>query len=328
MTKIFRREQIPEAAALLKQGGTVIFPTETVYGLGARYDDEEALAKIFVAKGRPKDNPLILHIYKKAQLEQLVEQIPEEARILMERFWPGPLTLIFKKKKEISSTISGGLDTVAVRMPSDPLAQELLRAVDIPLAAPSANLSGKPSPTSEAHLDEMMGRVDGLLLGGDCAVGLESTVLDMTRKPPLLLRPGKVSLEELEEVLGEVTLLREEGESYASPGLKYRHYAPRTPVVLLQGEDKDVIEFINHNDENCVYIAKESIFRACEKRKCQLFYPEGDLDYAAREYFRLLRILDTQSYDIIYITEIPTLGLGRALMDRIQRSCGGRTRRL
>ncbi|NLY36000.1 MAG: threonylcarbamoyl-AMP synthase [Tissierellia bacterium] len=328
MTRIFRAEQIKEAAQILRKGGTVIFPTETVYGLGARYDDEKALEKIFTAKGRPKDNPLILHIYKMEQLEGLVREIPEGAKILMERFWPGPLTLIFRKRPEISSIISAGLETVAVRMPSDNLAQRFLREVDLPIAAPSANLSGSPSPTSEDHLMDMMGRVDGILLGGDSSIGLESTVVDMTRTPPLLLRPGKVSLEELEEVLGQVDLYQSNKESYASPGLKYRHYAPQTPVVLLQGSDENLIKFINCNQENCVYVVKELVYRACGEKKCHLFYPKEDIDYAAREYFRLLRTLDNQSYDIIYITEIPILGLGRALMDRILRSSGGHTRRL
>lgn len=328
MTQIFRAGQIKEAAQILKEGGTVIFPTETVYGLGARYDDEKALMKIFTAKGRPKDNPLILHIYKMEQLEKLVTEIPESAKILMERFWPGPLTLIFRKRPEISSMISAGLQTVAVRMPSDELALKLLRKADLPIAAPSANLSGNPSPTSEDHLIEMMGRVDGILLGGDTTIGLESTVVDMTRTPPILLRPGKVSLEDLEEILGEVELYQNSKDHYASPGLKYRHYAPKTPLVLLQGDDESLIKFIDCNSENCVYVVKESIYKTCGEKRCHLFYPKEDFDYAAREYFRLLRSLDTQSYDIIYITEIPILGVGRALMDRILRSSGGHTRRL
>lgn len=328
MTQILAKEQINEAAEILKDGGTLIFPTETVYGLGARYDDERALEKIFLAKGRPRDNPLILHIYKEEQLLELVQEVPAGAQLLMERFWPGPLTLIFKKRPEISSIITGGLETLAVRMPSDKVALELLRQVDLPIAAPSANLSGRPSPTSEEHLLEMMGRVDGILLGGDSRIGLESTVVDMTRTPPILLRPGQVSLEELEEMLGEVELYGDKNENYASPGLKYLHYAPKTPLVLLQGGDEDLIRFIEKNDENCIYIVKESIFRLCGESKCHLFYPKDDINYAAREYFRLLRTLDTQSYDIIYITEIPILGLGRALMDRILRSTGGRTRRL
>lgn len=328
MTKIFEQGQIKEAAAILKRGGTVIFPTETVYGLGARYDDEKALEKIFIAKGRPRDNPLILHIHTREQVARLVEEVPEKASLLMERFWPGPLTLICKKRPEISSTISGGLDTVAIRMPANELALELLKEVGLPLAAPSANLSGRPSPTSQEHLDDMLGRVDAIVYGGDTAVGIESTVVDMTKEPPLLLRPGKVSLEELEEVVGEIGLGINKNENYASPGLKYRHYAPETPLVLLQGKEKSIINFIHKNPENCAYIVKESIFKACKDKKCYLFYPEGDLDYAAREYFRLLRSLDMKSYDIIYISEIPSLGIGRALMDRIMRSSGGKARRL
>ncbi len=327
MTRLLRGDKIKEAAEILKKGGSVIFPTETVYGLGARYDDEGALGKIYEAKGRPKDNPLILHIYKKDQLEELVEEVDDRARLLMERFWPGPLTLIFRKKEGVSATISAGLDTVAVRMPSSPLALELLREVGVALAAPSANLSGRPSPTSESHLEEMMGRVDAILLGGDCQVGLESTVLDISGEDPLLLRPGKISLEELEELLGRVKVFDKSSGDYASPGLKYRHYAPKTPVVILEGSDDDIVKFIRENKENSTYIVRESIFRRCPGGKCKLFYPEDDLEYAAREYFRLLRTLDRQSYDTIYITEIPTQGLGRAIMDRLLRSSGGRRRR-
>lgn len=328
MTRIFGPGDVEEAAKILIKGGTVIFPTETVYGLGARFDDDRALGKIYEAKGRPRDNPLILHIYKKEQLEELVEEIPKNAKLLMERFWPGPLTLIFKKKPSILPTISGGLDTVAIRMPSEPTALRLLEATGLALAAPSANLSGRPSPTSEAHLEEMMGRVDGIILAGDTQVGLESTVLDVSRKVPLLLRPGKVTLEEIQEVVGEVEVHDKKGGDFASPGLKYRHYAPRTPVVILEGSDEDILKFIKSNQENCAYIVKESIFDRCNKSNCKLFFPEGDLDYAAREYFRLLRTLDTQSYDIIYIIEIPTVGLGRAIMDRLERSSGGHIRRL
>lgn len=326
MSQIFKG-QVNKAAAILKEGGTVIFPTETVYGLGARYDDEAALDKIFLAKGRPRDNPLILHIYKREQLDELVKSVPPEAEKLIDKYWPGPLTLIFKKKEYISSIVSGGLDTVAVRMPSHPIALELLEEVDLPLAAPSANISGRPSPTSEEHLEEMMGRVDGIILGGDTQVGLESTVLDLSRERPILLRPGRVSLEELEEILGPVDLYKKEGD-YASPGLKYKHYAPKTPLILLEGTDKDILDHVNKTTENCVFIVKESIYRGCKRDNCELFFPDGDLEYAAKEYFRLIRLLDSQNYDIIYITALPTHGLGRAIMDRVVRSTGGRTRRL
>lgn len=328
MTKLFTRDDIKEAAEILKEGGTVIFPTETVYGLGACFNDENALKQIFLAKGRPQDNPLIVHIYDKGQVEQIVEEVPPRGIELMERFWPGPLTLIMKKKREVSSIISGGLSTVALRMPSSEIALELLKEVDIPLAAPSANRSGRPSPTSEEHLEEMMGRVDGILLGGDTVIGLESTVLDLTKEPPLLLRPGKVSVEELEEVLGEVEIYSGDGSGEASPGLRYKHYAPRTPVVILQGSEESILQFIHENEENSVFLVKESIFDQCGEKDCILFYPEADVDYAAREYFRLLRRLDRESYAIIYVTEIPQVGFGRAIMDRVYRSSGYHFRRL
>lgn len=328
MIKTLKTREVKEAAKLLKQGGVVIFPTETVYGLGACINDEQALLNIFLAKGRPQDNPLIVHIYDKRQVEDIVEEVPQGAKRLMERYWPGPLTLIMKKKKKISSIISGGLDTVALRMPSGKIALELLREVGIPLAAPSANLSGKPSPTSEEHLEEMMGRVQGILLGGDTQIGLESTVVDMTKEPPLLLRPGKISMEELQEVLGEVELYQGSGEGEASPGLRYRHYAPKTPLVVLQGSEEKILDFIQNNEENSVFLVNESLYRQRGEKNCLLFYPQGDLDYAAREYFRLLRRLDEESYAILYVTEISKTGLGRAIMDRIYRSSGYHFRRL
>lgn len=328
MTRILQKNQIKEAAEILKQGGTVIFPTETVYGLGAVFNHEEALQKVFLAKGRPQDNPLILHIYDKRQVDEIVEEVPTGAYKLMKRFWPGPLTLIMKKKKDVSSTISGGLSTIALRMPSNQIALELLKEVNIPLAAPSANRSGRPSPTSEAHLEEMQGRVDAILLGGDTDIGIESTVLDLTKNPPLLLRPGKVSLEELEEVLGKVEVYQGKGEGEASPGLRYLHYAPTTPVVVLQGTEDKIIEFIKQNEENNVYLVTEEVYDQCGDKSCVLFYPKNDLDHAAREYFRLLRSLDQQRYAIIYVTEISKTGFGRAIMDRIHRSSGYQFRRL
>ena len=328
MTKIFKREDIKEAAKILKEGGTLIFPTETVYGLGACFNDEDALQRIFLAKGRPQDNPLIVHIYDTGQVEEIVEEVPPRGRKLMERFWPGPLTLIMKKKETVSPIISAGLSTVAVRMPSGEIALELLKEVDIPLAAPSANRSGRPSPTSEEHLEEMMGRVDGILLGGDTSIGLESTVLDLTKEPPLLLRPGKVSVEELEEILNKVDVYTGDGSGEASPGLRYKHYAPKTPLVILQGSEESIVKFIGENEENSVFLVNESVYEKSDQKRCILFYPESDLDHAAREYFRLLRKLDQESYAIIYVTEIPQVGFGRAIMDRIYRSSGYHFRRL
>ena len=232
-------EDLIQAAKLLSDGKTVIFPTETVYGLGANALDENAAEKIFSAKGRPSDNPLIVHISNMDSLGDLVAEVPDIAKKLIDKFWPGPLTLIFKKSDKVPKTVTGGLDTVAVRMPSHSTAKRLLEYAKIPIAAPSANLSGKPSPTIIEHVKEDMdGRVDGIIDGGDCQVGVESTVLDISCETPKLFRPGGVTAEEIEDVIGkkiDIVTSVKEGETPKSPGLKYRHYAPQTQVLILSG---------------------------------------------------------------------------------------------
>ena len=197
--------EIKKHADLLKEGKTVIFPTETVYGLGANALDEDAVKKIYEAKGRPSDNPLIVHIFDENEVDNLAEDISEKAKILMNRFWPGPLTMIFKKKDIVPQRTSGGLDTVAIRMPSHKIAREIIRQSGVPIAAPSANISGRPSPTRGEHVcEEMNGRVSGIVVGGDCNFGLESTVIDMTMEVPMILRPGSITKEQLEDAIGEV----------------------------------------------------------------------------------------------------------------------------
>lgn len=241
-TRIFSKKDIEEAAQILKTGGLVAFPTETVYGLGGNGLDKEAARKIYAAKGRPSDNPLILHVSKMEEVYPLVESVPEKAKRLMESFWPGPLTLILQKSKIVPLESTGGLDTVAIRCPDNALTLELIERAGLPVAGPSANLSGSPSPTEASHVyHDLSGRIEGILDDGAVGIGVESTILDMSTDRPTLLRPGAITLEDLTEVLGEKpeidpTLLgkkMEDGFIPKAPGMKYRHYAPKAEMVLF-----------------------------------------------------------------------------------------------
>jgi len=245
-TRIFHPEKehtaIAEAAAILSRGGLVGIPTETVYGLGADGLNEDAVRRIFEAKGRPQDNPLILHVPSADWLTRYCEDVPKVAYTLAERFWPGPLTMILRRKPVVPLRTTGGLDTVGVRCPAHAVTLAIIAAADVPIAAPSGNLSGRPSPTTAAHMiEDMSGRIDAIVDGGACRVGVESTIIDLTVTPPRLLRPGGLPLEALEEVLGEVQVdraVREklgEGEKPRAPGMKYRHYAPKAPVTVVTG---------------------------------------------------------------------------------------------
>ena len=241
-TRIFSKKDIEEAAQILKAGGLVAFPTETVYGLGGNGLDKEAARKIYAAKGRPSDNPLILHVSKMEEVYPLVESVPEKAKRLMESFWPGPLTLILKKSKIVPLESTGGLDTVAIRCPDNALTLELIERAGLPVAGPSANLSGSPSPTEASHVyHDLAGRIEGILDDGAVGIGVGSTILDMSTDRPTLLRPGAITLEDLTEVLGEKpeidpTLLgkkMEDGFTPKAPGMKYRHYAPKAEMILF-----------------------------------------------------------------------------------------------
>ena len=233
---------IEEAAQTIVNGGIVAFPTETVYGLGANALDEEAVKKIYEAKGRPSDNPLIVHIYNKEDINKLADNISEKAIKVMDTFWPGPITIVLNKKDIVPKTTSGGLNTVAIRMPAHKIAQALIKESGIPIAAPSANISGRPSPTKGAHVkDEMQGRVSGIILGDDCNYGLESTVLDMTEDTPMILRPGSITKEDLENLIGEVLLdpsleKKEDNKKAKAPGMKYTHYSPNAEVYIVSGD--------------------------------------------------------------------------------------------
>ena len=326
-------EAIEQAAELLIIGSLVAFPTETVYGLGANALDPAAVAEIFAAKGRPADNPLIMHIHDVKQLDGLVT-IPEKADALMPRFWPGPLTLLMPRTNRVPDIVTAGLDTVAVRMPSHPVARELLQACNVPVAAPSANRSGKPSPTTAAHvLQDMDGRIPLILDGGPCDVGLESTVLDLCHGTPCILRPGGVTKEMLEEVLGKVevagSVLRPLGEHEVarSPGMRYRHSAPEGKITLVTGNEKDVLKALHLLYEEAISSGKRSCVLCFEEHMEALAdcHPHdlGRLEHpddTANRLFDILRGLDDERMDLIYSEALGTEGVGLAVMNRLGRA--------
>ncbi len=315
------------AADILKHGGTVVFPTETVYGLGANALMGEATEKIFTAKGRPSDNPLIVHIAERKQLASLVKEIPEVADTLIDAFWPGPLTLIFKKADSVPKTVTGGLDTVAIRMPAQPVAHQLLALAEIPVAAPSANLSGKPSPTNFSHVKyDMDGKVDAMIDGGDCQVGLESTVLDISGEIPILYRPGGVTLEQMEALIGHVQVVTKatDGETPKSPGLKYKHYAPDANIQILHGSMEQAVNYCN----SMALYHKVGVLTFDEFPP----YPSNIITYslgsikkpedAASRLFAALREMDLQHVEYIFAPEIPENGVWLAVKNRLYRAAG------
>ena len=250
-TRLLTEQDIEEAAAILHRGGLLGIPTETVYGLGADGLNAEAVRRIFLAKGRPQDNPLILHIPEAGWLERYCRNIPAAAYTLAKRFWPGPLTMILRRRENVPNAVTCGMSTVGVRCPDHPVTLEILRAASSPVAAPSGNRSGRPSPTCAAHmLEDMDGRIDAIVDGGPCDVGVESTIIDLTAPVPRLLRPGGLPLEALREALGEVAVDKAvlaplaAGEKPRAPGMKYRHYAPRAPVTVVTGESRRTARYI------------------------------------------------------------------------------------
>jgi L-threonylcarbamoyladenylate synthase len=302
------------AAQYLKDGNVVAFPTETVYGLGADINNEKALSEIFKLKGRPADNPLIVHISKVSQLAHLAAIVPEEAHKLIELFWPGPLTLIFKAQDNISNLVTAGLETVAVRLPNHQLALKLLDCFGAPLAAPSANISGKPSSTKYQNVLADFDQKIPCLLVGETQIGLESTVLDCSVWPFVLLRNGSVSLEDLQKVVPEIVLVSslQEDAPVRSPGLKYKHYAPEAKVRLLIGPESNT----EVEDEDAAYIGIGEPMGAQFKK--QLIC--SSLEHYAKELFAFFRECDQEQIKIIYCKWPPETGIGRALRDRLKRA--------
>ncbi len=319
--------ELNEAAALIAGGGLVAIPTETVYGLAANATDEAAVTAIFQAKGRPQDNPLIVHISGVEELREVAREIPPQALKLAEVFWPGPLTIILPKSDRIPMVTSAGLDTVAIRLPSHPVARELIRRSGVPVAAPSANLSGSPSTTTARHcVDDLWGRVDAIVDGGECAVGVESTVISLAGAVPRLLRPGYVTLEQLREVLGAVELDRavtsqpEEGAQVASPGMKYKHYAPKCRVILVSGRGDAYVDYVNrHRTEGEYALCYDE---DVAKLSCPSLSigPRNDEAGQAARLFDCLRKLDERGAKVVYARCPKQSGVGLALYNRLIRA--------
>lgn len=329
------KELIQQAGNIIKAGGLVAFPTETVYGLGGNALSSEASGKIYAAKGRPSDNPLIVHICRIEDLQPIVKEIPEAAQKLADAFWPGPLTMIFNKTKLVPYETTGGLDTVAVRMPSHPVALAFIEAAGGYVAAPSANLSGRPSPTLAKYVaEDMTGRIDMILDGGDVELGLESTIVDMTAKEPIILRPGYITREMLGNLLPLVnedsTIMSDEsGQAPKAPGMKYRHYAPRAELTIINGETSRVIEYINgelcrlkkEGHKTGVIAADDTIDKYhADIRKT--IGKRNDEIGIARELYRVLREFDDEKTTVIFSEAFDTAGVGRAVMNRLLKAAG------
>ncbi len=324
---------IAEAAGIIRRGGLVAFPTETVYGLGANALDKNAVRKIFSAKERPAWDPLIVHICDLSMLEQLVDEVPEQFHKLAEKFVPGPLTVVLRKKPVVPDEVTAGLPTVAVRMPNHPVALALIKAAGVPIAAPSANKFGRPSPTTAEHvLQDLAGRIDGILDAGPTHVGVESTVLDLTKSPPTILRPGGVSKEALEEVLGEVEVLQklpsEVEKGLPSPGMMPRHYAPSVPVILTDGDASELVATIDrlqrhgYSPNRIGVLAPVGWLTDIEGVVVFNWGVWGDWHELAQRLFEGLRWLERQKVDIIVAPLPPPSGLGLAIRDRLIKASG------
>ena len=326
---------IEEAGAVLRAGGLVAFPTETVYGLGADALQEEAAKKTYEAKGRPSDNPLIVHIAEYEDLKKVAVNIPAETDMLAAHFWPGPLTMIFEKSEAVPYGTTGGLDTVAVRMPADPVAQAVIRAAGGFVSAPSANTSGRPSPTTAEHVaEDLAGKIEMILDGGEVDIGLESTILDMTVEPPMILRPGAITAEMFESVIGSVsvdeTLLGDESEKAPkAPGMKYRHYAPKAQLIIVEGDLREEILAIRQ----LAYAAhrKGRKIGVIATNETVPFYNYGTINNIgtrenektiARNLYRVLREFDEEDVEAIYSESFAVQGIGKAIMNRLEKAAG------
>ena len=329
-TKRFGPDDVVPAAEIIRGGGLLGIPTETVYGLGANGLDPEAVANIFAAKGRPQDNPLILHIPSAAWLERYCRNISDAAYALADRFWPGPLTMILERGDMVPDVVTAGLDTVGMRCPAHPVCRAILTAADLPVAAPSGNTSGRPSPTTAQHmLEDMDGRIAAILDGGPCSVGVESTIVDLTVTPPRLLRPGGVTLEELRETLGEVAVdpavrrLMGEGEHPRAPGMKYRHYAPKAPVTVVRGDPARGADYIRtHLEEGDGVACFDEFAGQYPGHVVERLGPAGDKAAQARHVFDALRAFDDTDVSAIWAQCPDDAGIGLAVANRLSKAAG------
>ncbi|MBR1478761.1 MAG: threonylcarbamoyl-AMP synthase [Lachnospiraceae bacterium] len=327
-------EILKKAGEIIKNGGVVAFPTETVYGLGGNALDAGASKKIYAAKGRPSDNPLIVHISDFGDIYEIAEAVPEYAKRLAEIFWPGPLTMILKKKAKVPDETTGGLDTVAVRMPDSIIARNLIKYAGGYIAAPSANISGKPSPTEARFVTEDMdGRIDMIIDGGAGEVGIESTIIDLTVSPPEILRPGFITREMIEGALKTETRLpgaeADPGTGPRAPGMKYRHYAPRAPLYVVEAADKDtpgliarLVQKEHEKGRRAGVLATEGNAGGYIAEKVENLGRADDGRAIARNLFRALREMDDADVDVIYAESLENKGVGTAVMNRLLKAAG------
>lgn len=327
---------LAEAAELLRQGELVAFPTETVYGLGANGLNDAAVKRIFQAKGRPSDNPLILHIAAADRIYELAAAVPASARALVERYWPGPLTVVVERQGHVPDAVTGGLNTVAVRLPSSPVARELIRLAGVPVAAPSANTSGRPSPTTaQAVLADLDGKIAAVIDAGPCDIGVESTVIDCTTPVPTLLRPGGITYEMLIAVLGDIEIdpaLAGSKAAPKSPGMKYTHYAPIAPMILIEAEPARSAGLLNY-EINKALAAGKTVGAIVSAELADSLPPaavtavygsRADASAVAANLYTVLRSFDNKAVDVIYAEGIAEQGLGLAVMNRLRKAAGYR----
>lgn len=326
---------LAQAAAILAGGGLVAFPTETVYGLGANGLNPHAVRAIYQAKGRPADNPLILHIAELSEVEKLAAEIPPAAKLLMNNFWPGPLTIIFKRSKIVPDIITAGMDTVAIRMPVNNIARQIIRLAGVPIAAPSANISGRPSPTNAQDVKaDLMGKVAVIVDGGSCAIGVESTVVDCTGAPPAVLRPGGITVEMLQKVLGEVVLDPALNGAATlkprAPGMKYRHYAPRAPLKVIETEiselaavfSREISQAVRQGQKVGALVSSETAAQLPPGIVIEQYGDRSHPEQLAARLFTLLRRFDDENVDIIFAEGIRDTGIGLAVMNRLRKAAG------
>ena len=334
-SKAVDHQKMEEAAQLIRSGELVAFPTETVYGLGADALNPQASKKIYAAKGRPSDNPLIVHIARFEDLEEIAKEVPQEAKKLADAFWPGPLTMIVYKNEKVPYETTGGMDTVAIRMPDHPAALELIRQSGCLIAAPSANTSGRPSPTFAEHVaEDLGGRIPMILDGGEVGIGIESTIIDLTEKIPMILRPGYITKEMLEAVIGTVRtdpgiIAADSTKKPKAPGMKYRHYAPKANLMLIDGAKCAVVDKINeltdamHSEGKKVGIIGTDETVASYRGDMVLSIgAREDEDAIARHLYKLLREFDEADVDVIYSESFATPRIGQAIMNRLLKAAG------
>ncbi len=329
------KKNLLKAGEIIRKGGLVAFPTETVYGLGGDALNPDSSKKIYAAKGRPSDNPLIVHVYRFEDVEAIVSEIPEAARKLADAFWPGPLTMIMNKNDKVPYETTGGLDTVAIRMPNNKIALELIEKSGGFIAAPSANTSGRPSPTVARYcIEDLDGKIEMIIDGGQVGIGLESTIVDLTSEVPMILRPGYITADMLKDVLGEITIDRTIIDSSSTqkpkaPGMKYRHYAPKGELMIVQGAQKAVVDYINEKTLEARNIGKRVGVIGTDATKAlytadvvKSVGDRADETTVAHELFKVLREFDDENVDVMFSESFDDSGIGQAIMNRLLKAAG------